>query len=47
MQLTFINVNRGITDEAGNLKACYSMDGIHIYADGYYEILKEMKSLLL
>jgi lysophospholipase L1-like esterase len=39
---TFIDVNEGLTDQEGNLKAEYSSDGIHMYANGYSVILNNL-----
>lgn len=36
---TFLNLNTGITDEAGNLKAEYTIEGMHMYANGYKPVL--------
>lgn len=44
--LKFININAPITDENGNLKEEYSIDGIHFYGDGYAALLTEMKQYL-
>lgn len=38
----FLNVNAPITDESGNLKAEYTVEGMHIYGDGYMQVLKEL-----
>ncbi|CAI6086252.1 GDSL-type esterase/lipase family protein [Cohnella sp. JJ-181] len=38
----FIDVNEGLTDEEGNLKAEFSSDGIHMYANGYAVILNNL-----
>lgn len=35
----FLDLNAGITDENGNLKAEYTIEGMHMYADGYKQIL--------
>lgn len=39
----FINVNRGLTNEEGNLKEEFSIDGIHMYANGYNVVLNNLK----
>lgn len=31
----YIDVNQGLTDEQGSLNEAYTMDGIHMYANGY------------
>ncbi len=36
----FLDVNAGITDASGNLKAEYTVEGMHMYADGYHQVLK-------
>ncbi len=38
--LDFLNLNSGITDPNGNQKAEYTIEGMHMYADGYHEVLK-------
>ncbi len=38
--LGFLNLNAGITDPNGNLKAEYTVEGMHMYADGYHQVLK-------
>lgn len=35
----FLDLNAGITDEAGNLKAEYTIEGMHMYANGYKPVL--------
>lgn len=35
----YLDLNAGITDEAGNLKAEYTIEGMHIYGDGYKPVL--------
>lgn len=42
----FINVNRGLTNEEGNLKEEFSIDGIHMYANGYNVVLNNLKGYL-
>jgi lysophospholipase L1-like esterase len=42
----FINVNEGLTDEEGNLKAEYSMEGLHMWPNAYSVILENMKKYL-
>lgn len=36
---SFLDLNAGITDEAGNLKAEYTIEGMHMYANGYKPVL--------
>ena len=42
--MSFIDVNRGLFDEDGNLKKEYSIDGIHLWPTAYAVILENMKS---
>lgn len=42
----FININEGLMDEEGNLKEEYSMDGIHMFANGYSVVLNNIKKYL-
>lgn len=42
----FINVNKGLIDNRGNLKFEYSVDGIHMYANAYSIILENLKEFL-
>ena len=41
-QVYFINVNDGLSDETGNLKAEYTEDGIHMIPDAYKIVLANM-----
>ena len=41
--LHFIDVNDGLSDEEGNLKAEYAIDGIHMWPNAYQVILDHMK----
>lgn len=38
----FINVSQGIQDKNGCLRAEFSKDGMHFYADGYEAIFQEL-----
>ena len=38
----FVNVNKSITNEKGELRAEYTIDGMHMYGDGYYAVLAEL-----
>ena len=40
--LSFIDVNRNLLDEQGNLIAQYSIEGMHMYASGYRAILDDL-----
>lgn len=42
----FINVNKGLTDERGKLKKEYTIEGIHMYANGYQVVLNNLKKYL-
>lgn len=42
LQLRFININQGISDDKGNLKQEYSVEGMHMYANGYRAVLDEI-----
>ena len=42
----FINVNQGLTDERGKLKKEFTVEGIHMYANGYQAVLNNMKNYL-
>ena len=42
----FLNVSQGLTDEKGNLKAEYTVEGIHMYANGYQVVLENLKPYL-
>ena len=39
---TFINCSAGITDAQGNMKAEYSIEGMHMYGDGYAPVLEAL-----
>lgn len=42
----YIDVNDGLTDEKGKLKKEYTIEGIHMYANGYQVVLDNMKKYL-
>lgn len=42
----FLDLNAGITDENGNLKAQYTVEGMHMYADGYKAVLDALVPVL-
>ena len=42
----FINVNKGLTDERNKLKKEYTVEGIHMYANGYRVVLQNLKEFL-
>ncbi len=42
----YIDVNDGLTDERGMLKAEYTIEGVHMYANGYRVVLENLKKYL-
>jgi len=42
----FIDVNQGLTNEEGDLKEEFSIDGIHMYANGYNVVWNNLKGYL-
>ncbi len=42
----FLDLNAGITDENGNLKAEYTIEGMHMYANGYKPVLDALLPVL-
>ncbi|MBE5809063.1 MAG: lysophospholipase [Clostridiales bacterium] len=38
----WLDLNAGITDDEGRLKAEYTIEGMHIYADGYMQVLRAL-----
>lgn len=43
----YIDANTGLTDENGDLKAEYTIEGIHMYAEAYRVVYENLKSLLI
>ncbi|WP_274654598.1 SGNH/GDSL hydrolase family protein [Paenibacillus humicola] len=43
---SFINVNEGLTDEKGNLKPEFTVEGIHLWPNAYTVILNNLKRYL-
>ena len=43
---TYIDVNNGLTDETGNLKREFCKDGIHMYADAYDVVYRNLEKYL-
>ena len=43
----FINVNDGLTDENGDLKEEYTIEGIHMYPDAYRHVFRNLKPYLM
>lgn len=46
MGYEYIDVNEGLTDARGMLKAEYTVEGIHMYANGYRVVLQNLKPYL-
>lgn len=46
MGYQYIDVNEGLRDERGMLKKEYTVDGIHMYANGYRVVLRNMQPYL-
>ena len=42
----YFDFNAGITDENGNMDAAYTIEGMHMYGDGYMKVLEQMQSVL-
>lgn len=42
----FLDLNAGITDGSGNLKAEYTIEGMHMYANGYKPVLDALLPVL-
>lgn len=38
----FLDLNEGLVDSAGELKAEYTVEGMHMYADGYWPVFRAM-----
>lgn len=46
MDCQYIDVNEGLTDENGRLKKEYTIEGIHMYANGYRVVLENLRKYL-
>jgi len=46
MGCRFLNVNDGLTDENGRLKKEFTIEGVHMYANGYQVVLNNLKAYL-
>ncbi|BCJ94873.1 hypothetical protein acsn021_24420 [Anaerocolumna cellulosilytica] len=44
--LNFINVDEGLTDEEGDLKKEFTVEGVHMWSNAYAVVLKNMKKYL-
>lgn len=42
----FINVNQGLSDEKGNLKKEFTIEGVHMYAEAYRVVFNNLKEYL-
>ena len=42
----YLDLNSGITDQEGELKEEYAVDGIHMYGDGYMEVFEQLLPVL-
>ena len=42
----FLDCNAGLTDADGNLKAEYTIEGMHMYANGYKPVLDALLPVL-
>lgn len=42
----FINVNQGLTDEKRNLKADFTVEGVHMFAEAYGVVFENLKPYL-
>ena len=42
----YIDVNEGLTDENGNLKAAFCKDAVHFYPDGYEIVYRNLEKYL-
>ena len=46
MGARFHNLNQGLTDDKGRLKEAYTMDGMHMYANGYKKVFENLLPIL-
>ena len=46
MNCEYIDLNTGLTDENGRLKKEFTIEGIHMYPNGYLVVLKNLKPYL-
>ena len=42
LKVKYIDVNRNLYDNAANLKPEFSIEGVHMYANGYHAILEDL-----
>ncbi len=45
-ELTFLDLNDAISDEQGNLRREYTVEGMHMYASGYWQIWNRLCPLI-
>lgn len=45
--IQFLDLNNAITDKNGNLNAEYAVDGMHMYANGYKQVLDTLLPVLM
>ena len=43
---TYLDCNSGLTDENGEQKAEYAIDGVHMYANGYLKVFDSLVNYL-
>lgn len=46
MGARFLDLNEGITDEEGQMKREYTIEGMHMYANGYRQVLEKLLPVL-
>lgn len=46
MGMHYIDVSEGLRDAQGKLKAEFTVEGIHMYANAYYVIFENMERYL-
>lgn len=44
--LGFLDLNAPLMDEKGRLKAEFTIDGVHMYPNGYREVWKQLAGIL-
>ncbi len=42
----YLDLNENLTDEEGQLRAEFTVDGVHMYADGYHAVLRQLQQTL-
>ena len=46
MGCRYIDANEGLYDESGRLKKEFTLEGVHMYANGYRVVLSNLKKYL-